>query len=149
MDISVALILLISLLGVSTILGFLLKRNQLKVKPSTLDSLIVTKESLGLPSDYPFGNNVTIVQFSTQFCSKCPGTARLLAAESNRHKGVKHIEVDLTHQIEIAKEFNVLQTPTTLILDSSGRLKSRIVGAPTVDVVRSQLHDILIDEEIH
>ena len=44
--------------------------------------------------------------------------------------GLVHIEVDVTNRLDLASHFKVLQTPTTLILDNTGRVISRISGAP-------------------
>lgn len=99
----------------------------------------MTPKDLGLTTSTSFGSEATLVQFSTQFCSKCPGTARLLQAEAAQLEGVVHVEVDLTDRVEIARTFNVLQTPTTLILDGDGHVRARITGAPTSGVVRDEL----------
>jgi hypothetical protein len=49
------------------------------------------------------------------------------------------IEVDITHRPDIASRFNVLQTPTTLVLDNSGAIAARIGGAPRPEAVRTAL----------
>ncbi|MEJ1231244.1 MAG: hypothetical protein WDM88_12335 [Galbitalea sp.] len=51
--------------------------------------------------------------------------------------------LDLTHRPDIAAQFNVLQTPTTLILDRSGVIRARIGGAPRQADVRAALDTIL------
>jgi hypothetical protein len=57
--------------------------------------------------------------------------------------GVAHVDLDLTHRPDIAARFNVLQTPTTLILDRAGIIRARIGGAPRQADVRAALADIL------
>lgn len=115
-------------------------RFQLRVRRTEdLPETRVDAQSLGLSSADRFGTAATLVQFSTQFCSKCPGTARLLTSEVAELDGVTHLEVDLTDQVDIARAFNVLQTPTTLVLDGEGYVRARITGAPTTAVIREEL----------
>ncbi len=76
------------------------------------------------------GAAATLVQFSTAYCSRCPSTARQLAAIAADYAGVRHVEVDLTGRPDLADRFHVLQTPTTLILDARGAATARIGGVP-------------------
>lgn len=85
------------------------------------------------------GSSATLVQFSTEYCSRCPGTAQQLAGVAARYDGVRHIEVDLTHRADLADRFRVLQTPTTLILDARGNASARIGGVPHLDAVHEHL----------
>jgi thiol-disulfide isomerase/thioredoxin len=85
------------------------------------------------------GASATLVQFSTEYCSRCPGTAQQLAGVAARYDGVRHVEVDLTHRADLADRFRVLQTPTTLILDARGRASARIGGVPRLDAVHEHL----------
>lgn len=85
------------------------------------------------------GESATLLQFSTELCARCPGVHRTLAAVADRHEGVRHLDVDLTHRPDIAKHFHVLQTPTTLILDRDGVVQTRFGGAPNRDVLELEL----------
>lgn len=85
------------------------------------------------------GSSATLVQFSTEYCSRCPATAQQLAGVAARYVGVRHVEVDLTHRADLADRFRVLQTPTTLILDARGRASARIGGVPRLDAVHEHL----------
>lgn len=143
MGIVEALTIVSILLIVTISIGFLIQKRKVRIDTSINKENIVTPKDLGLSADDEFGNLGTVIQFSTQFCSRCPGTARLLTAESQKRSGIKHIEIDLTNRIDLAKEFNVLQTPTTLILDKDGRVRSRIVGPPTATDFHNQLDRIL------
>lgn len=135
-----AFIALAALLVGATTVGLICRRMQVRVRtPKTLSGDTVTAAELGLAPDAQFGAQATLVQFSTQFCSKCPATARLLRSETSDLDGVNHLEVDLTDNIDVARAFNVLQTPTTLVLDAAGHVRSRITGAPTAGVIREEL----------
>ena len=76
-----------------------------------------------------FGERMTFLQFSTEFCSQCVQTARVYKDLEQHSDGILHIEVDITNRLDVAKEFNILQTPTTLVLDAAGRVTSSIGGA--------------------
>ena len=75
-----------------------------------------------------FGARLTLIQFSTEFCARCPATARTLSAEARAHRGVEHLEVDVTRRDELIERFSILRTPTVLVLDEAGRLRSRVSG---------------------
>ena len=89
-----------------------------------------------------FGRKATFLQFSTEVCSQCRQTARLLGEVEAKHKDVLHIEVDVTNRLDLAAHFKVLQTPTTLVLDSTGRVRSRIGGAPKPNVITNELEKL-------
>jgi thiol-disulfide isomerase/thioredoxin len=95
--------------------------------------------SADLDTDEPFGSAATFVQFSTEMCSRCPAAKALLIRTAEARNGVRHIEVDITHRPDIASSFNILQTPTTLVLDNSGAIAARIGGAPRPEAVRTAL----------
>jgi thiol-disulfide isomerase/thioredoxin len=89
-----------------------------------------------------YGRKATFVQFSTEVCSQCRQTARLLGEVESKHKDVLHVEVDVTDRLDLAAHFKVLQTPTTLVLDSTGRVISRIGGAPKPNVITHELEKL-------
>lgn len=134
------LIALVSVVAGATLAGVVCKLMAVRVRRVTSASAPqVSHADLGLNDSSRFGDDATLIQFSTQFCSKCPGTARLLSSEADALSGVTHIEIDLTDQIDVARRFNVLQTPTTLVLDGDGQLRARITGVPTSAVIRDEL----------
>jgi hypothetical protein len=51
--------------------------------------------------------------------------------------------MDVTHRADIASRFNLLQSPTTLILDGRGVVRARIGGAPRAAEVRAELDRII------
>ena len=96
---------------------------------------------LGLAAD-SLGTAATLVQFSTAYCSRCPSTARQLAAIAGDYDGVRHVEIDLADRPDLADRFHVLQTPTTLILDAGGAATARIGGVPRAHDVRDRLDNL-------
>lgn len=99
---------------------------------------IVDPDDVGL-ARAAFGEVATLLQFSTETCARCPATRRLLTEVARSQPGVHHVEVDLTHRIDLASRFGVLATPTTLVLDRRRRVHSRIVGAPRPEAVAAAL----------
>jgi len=85
-----------------------------------------------------FGERMTFLQFSTEFCSQCVQTARVYKELEQHSDGILHIEVDITNRLDVAKEFNILQTPTTLVLDAAGRVTSRIGGATKAQTIKDE-----------
>lgn len=73
---------------------------------------------------------VTFLQFSSETCSACKQTARVFQELQATSDDTGHIEFDITNRLDLAKKYKILQTPTTLVLDSDGRVLSRIAGAP-------------------
>lgn len=88
------------------------------------------------------GSSATLLQFSTEFCAPCVATRRVLADVARATRGVAHVELDLTARPELASRFGILQTPTTLILDTAGIVRARIGGAPKRETVLASLREL-------
>jgi thiol-disulfide isomerase/thioredoxin len=101
-----------------------------------LGKLKATKAGKAVTS---FGQKATLVQFSTEVCSACVQTAKYFKELEKTTAGLSHIEVDITDRMELAAHFNIMQTPTTLILDKNGRVQARIGGAPKPNVISAEL----------
>jgi thiol-disulfide isomerase/thioredoxin len=95
-----------------------------------------------------FGERATLLQFSTEYCSPCAATARVLGATAGQAAGVAHVDVDLTDRPDLARRFSVLQTPTTLVLDGTGAVRARIGGAVRPAEVRATLDTILGSDHV-
>jgi thiol-disulfide isomerase/thioredoxin len=92
--------------------------------------------------EVPLSGRATLLQFSTEVCAPCVPTRRVLSQIADTTDGVSHVDLDLTHRPDLAARFNVLQTPTTLILDKTGAIRGRIGGAPRPLEVRALLEGI-------
>ncbi|KQX06629.1 MULTISPECIES: TlpA family protein disulfide reductase [unclassified Leifsonia] len=108
---------------------------------SSRAAVILTPADVG--SHEAFGESATLLQFSTEYCSRCPQTRVVLRGIAGDHDGVRHLDVDLTHRPDIARRYNVLQTPTTLILDARGAVRARVGGAPDRRAVTERLTTII------
>ena len=85
------------------------------------------------------GYHATFVQFSTPMCAKCPPTATLLGRIAAEDPRVVHIEIDASERLELARELDVMRTPTVLVLDGDGVVVARMNGAPTEHQAREAL----------
>jgi thiol-disulfide isomerase/thioredoxin len=131
-----AVAILIGLIAVSTALGLVWKARTGRLR--TRDG----SERVALP-EIPTDSRATLLQFSTEVCAYCPSARRVLGQIADSTDGVRHVDVDLTHRPDLATRFNVLQTPTTFILDADGTIRARIGGAPRPVEVRAALESIL------
>lgn len=115
---------LVALLAAATAIGLLLKRRRGRVRQLS-DNEVLTPADFGAER---FGQAGTIVQFSTDFCSRCPGVRRLLTQQTAATDGLEFLHVDLTHDPQLAARFGVLQTPTILFVEADGRPSTRLSG---------------------
>jgi thiol-disulfide isomerase/thioredoxin len=141
--------IVLALVAVATVLGLLWRRRQGVVAavagPATdADGTAWVIRPADVAASGPFGAHATLVQFSTDFCAKCPGTRRLLGAVAESRPGVVHLDVDLTRRADLANRFNIFQTPTTLVLDGSGRIRARVGGVPDRGQLTKQLDELLV-----
>lgn len=130
-----ALIGLAVLLAATVVLGVYLQWRQRRPMRH-ISHEIVEPARLGADS---LGETATLLQFSTELCSRCPGVHRTLASLAEGHEGVRHLDIDVTNRPDIAKHFHVLQTPTTLILDRDGVVQTRFGGTPSRSVIEMEL----------
>jgi thiol-disulfide isomerase/thioredoxin len=77
------------------------------------------------------GERATLLQFSSAFCAPCRATRRVLGQVSELVPGVTHVEVDAEQHLDVVRRLGIVKTPTTLVLDSTGREVRRASGAPT------------------
>lgn len=78
----------------------------------------------------PLGDQATLLQFSSAFCAPCRATKVVLADVATMVPGVVHIEVDAESHLDLVRQLDVTRTPTVLVLDSTGRIRTRATGAP-------------------
>ena len=78
----------------------------------------------------PLGARATLVQFSTAFCQPCRATRRTLDEVAGMVDGVAHVEVDAESNLDLVRRFDVMRTPTVLVLDAAGAVRKRATGQP-------------------
>ncbi|HEY5223189.1 MAG TPA: thioredoxin family protein [Microbacteriaceae bacterium] len=139
MNVLLALAIVIGLVAATTVGGLVLRSRTGRVS----DARATVVHAAELPSPAAFGSEATLLQFSTEFCSPCRATHRLLGRLAEARPGVAHLDVDLSEHPELATRFHILQTPTTFILDSSGTVQARIGGAPRSDELVKRLDNLI------
>ena len=136
------LALIIGLVALAAVAGIIWRARTGKAKKISGGEQIDLTEIGAIKDGKPvtqFGSRVTFLQFSSEFCTACRQTARLYRELELVHPDVLHIEVDITNRTDLANKFNILQTPTTLVLDSRGRVTSRIGGAVKQQTIQDEL----------
>lgn len=138
MDPLVALIWIIALLAAATVLGFLLRRRSSSVKRGNGTELIE-------PTDFgleQFGPAGAVIQFSTEFCSRCPGVQRQLTELTGEQPGIQFQHLDVTNRADLANKYQLLQTPTVLTIAPDGKLQERLSGALSRQQLSEAVHEL-------
>jgi len=89
------------------------------------------------------GDRATLVQFSTAFCAPCRATRVTLDEVAGMLPGVRHVEVDAEAHLDLVRRLDVRRTPTVLILDAAGQVRTRATGAPRKADVIAALGELL------
>lgn len=77
------------------------------------------------------GAGATFLQLSSEACAPCRSTAAVLGALAGERSGVAHVEVAAEDRLDLVRRFDVLRTPTVLVLDGAGVVRGRLSGATT------------------
>ena len=76
------------------------------------------------------GSRVTMVQFSSAFCSPCRATKALLEDMVKTMPDVRYAHIDAESHLELVRKLDIRSTPTTLFLNSEGVEVGRAMGTP-------------------
>jgi len=79
----------------------------------------------------PLGDAATFLQLSSEACAPCRSTAAVLRALAGERADVAHVEVAAEERLDLVRRFDVLRTPTVLVLDGAGAVRGRLSGATT------------------
>ena len=119
--------LLVLILLISTVIGLLYRRR---------NGVITKKRRLHI-SEAEFagryGSRVTILQFSTTFCSQCRAAKALISDVVKDEKDISYLEIDAESNLALVRKVDVRSTPTTIFLDKAGSEIARATGAPKRD----------------
>jgi len=80
-----------------------------------------------------YGSRVTILQFSTTFCSQCRAAKSLISDVVKDEKDISYLEIDAESNLALVRKVDVRSTPTTIFLDKDGYEIARATGAPKRD----------------
>jgi thiol-disulfide isomerase/thioredoxin len=106
--------------------GFWYQRSRGKVKNKSSNKPAISATDIGSE----LGERVTLVQFSSAFCTPCRATRALLTDITADLSDVKHIDIDAEKNLDLVRRLDIRSTPTTLVLDRKGNEVGRAVGAP-------------------
>jgi thiol-disulfide isomerase/thioredoxin len=119
--------LLVFILLISTVIGHLYRRR---------NGVITKKRRLHI-SEAEFagryGSRVTILQFSTTFCSQCRAAKALISDVVKDQSDISYLEIDAESNLALVRKVDVRSTPTTIFLDRAGFEIARATGAPKRD----------------
>jgi thiol-disulfide isomerase/thioredoxin len=119
--------LLVLILLISTVIGLLYRRR---------NGVITKKRRLHI-SEAEFagryGSRVTILQFSTTFCSQCRAAKALISDVVKDQSDISYLEIDAESNLALVRKVDVRSTPTTIFLDRAGFEIARATGAPKRD----------------
>ena len=83
--------------------------------------------------DDKYGSRLTILQFSTTFCSECRTAKAIVKDVVKDSKDITYVEVDAESNLDLVRRVDIRSTPTTIFLDSKGFEIARAKGAPKRD----------------
>ena len=122
-----SLLLLGLILLISTAIGLLYRcKNGVIIKKRRLH--ISEAEFAGR-----YGKRVTILQFSTTFCTQCRAAKALISDVVKDEKDISYLEIDAESNLALVRKVDVRSTPTTIFLDKDGYEIARATGAPKRD----------------
>jgi len=75
------------------------------------------------------GRDATFVQFSSPVCAPCRVTRRVLSEITAADPALVHVDLDAETRLDLVERYGITRTPTVLLLDGSGVVRHRIVGA--------------------
>jgi thioredoxin-related protein len=80
-----------------------------------------------------YGSRLTILQFSTTFCSECRTAKAIVKDVVKDSKDITYVEVDAESNLDLVRRVDIRSTPTTIFLDNKGFEIARAKGAPKRD----------------
>jgi thiol-disulfide isomerase/thioredoxin len=131
-------LLVLGVLAVATAVGLWWRASNGRytaVDPAVVDAAHALPEAVTgnrLTADQigaPLGEKATFVQFSSEVCAPCRRTHAVLQRLVGDVEGVAHVELDVVEHLDLVRIFDVMRTPTLLVLDSDGVVRGRMSGA--------------------
>jgi thiol-disulfide isomerase/thioredoxin len=119
--------LLVLILLISTVIGLLYRRR---------NGVITKKRRLHISEAEfagSYGKRVTILQFSTTFCSQCRAAKALISDVVKDQSDISYLEIDAESNLALVRKVDVRSTPITIFLDRAGFEIARATGAPKRD----------------
>ena len=122
-----SLLPLLLLISLTSVIGLTLRAKKGVIKKG---SRLKISE---LEFDGKYGRRLTILQFSTTFCSECRTAKSIVKDVVKDFKDITYVEVDAESNLDLVRRVDIRSTPTTIFLDSKGFEIARAKGAPKRD----------------
>ena len=122
-----SLLPLLLLISLTSVIGLLLRAKKGVIKKG--GKLKVSEGEFG----GKYGSRLTILQFSTTFCSECRTAKAIVQDVVKPYKDISYVEVDAESNLDLVRRVDIRSTPTTIFLDSKGFEVARAKGAPKRD----------------
>ena len=122
-----SLLPLLLLISITSVIGLTLRAKKGVIKKG---SRLKISES---EFDGKYGSRLTILQFSTTFCSECRTAKAIVKDVVKDSNDITYVEVDAETNLDLVRRVDIRSTPTTIFLDSKGFEIARAKGAPKRD----------------
>ena len=122
-----SLLPLLLLISITSVIGLTLRAKKGVIKKG--GKLKVSEGEFG----GKYGSRLTILQFSTTFCSECRTAKAIVQDVVKPYKDISYVEVDAESNLDLVRRVDIRSTPTTIFLDSKGFEVARAKGAPKRD----------------
>ena len=122
-----SLLPLLLLISITSIIGLTLRAKKGVIKKGS--RLKISEGEF----DGKYGSRLTILQFSTTFCSECRTAKAIVKDVVKDSKDITYVEVDAESNLDLVRRIDIRSTPTTIFLDSKGFEIARAKGAPKRD----------------
>lgn len=143
----IEIVILAAVVLAAVAVGLLLRRNQGRVRPATLDPETAQRARL-LGAAGVLGASPAVLHFSADWCGPCDAVRRVVAGVtadlSDSPNAPRDIEIDIDADPALAKELNVLSLPTTFVFDAAGTERFRISGVPKAGDLRTALEPLTV-----
>ncbi len=123
----VSLLPLLLLISITSVFGLTLRAKKGIIKKGA--RLKISELEFG----GKYGSRLTILQFSTTFCSECRTAKAIVKDVVKDSKDITYVEVDAESNLDLVRRVDIRSTPTTIFLDSKGFEIARAKGAPKRD----------------
>ena len=122
-----SLLPLLLLISITSVIGLTLRAKKGVIKKGS--RLKISEGEF----DGKYGSRLTILQFSTTFCSECRTAKAIVKDVVKDYKDITYVEVDAESNLDLVRRVDIRSTPTTIFLDSKGLEIARAKGAPKRD----------------
>ena len=122
-----SLLPLLLLISITSVIGLTLRAKKGVIKKGS--RLKISEGEF----DGKYGSRLTILQFSTTFCSECRTAKAIVKDVVKDYKDITYVEVDAESNLDLVRRVDIRSTPTTIFLNSKGFEIARAKGAPKRD----------------